>query len=226
LRRRPLLAAFASREAGCATGRDAIKEKAPHRSPEPHQRSQRPSGRTRSPPNRGISHAFRKSPQLRECVVADAVAFEPVSTLEFPANREKNREFHQIRALGAILKAADRITEYDCAVAGHSDNHRRQFRKQGRPYLRKPTDALAIRSQSSGPCWHGKATFLLALMWIVSPVAGLRPMRAARLRTCRMPSPVEAGTTVEPPDFRLPPTVQRTDAWHLRRVSVFPKQAY
>ena len=28
-----------------------------------------------------------------------------------------------------------------------------------------------------------KATFLEALMWICSPVAGLRPMRAARLRT-------------------------------------------
>jgi hypothetical protein len=28
-----------------------------------------------------------------------------------------------------------------------------------------------------------KATFLLALIWIASPVAGLRPMRAARLRT-------------------------------------------
>ena len=35
-----------------------------------------------------------------------------------------------------------------------------------------------------------KATFLLALIWIVSPVAGLRPIRAARLRTCRIPSPV------------------------------------
>src|SRR3984893_16014200 len=34
-----------------------------------------------------------------------------------------------------------------------------------------------------------KATFLLALIWIGSPVAGLRPMRAARLRTCRMPKP-------------------------------------
>ena len=34
-----------------------------------------------------------------------------------------------------------------------------------------------------------KATFLLALIWMASPVAGLRPMRAARLRTCRMPRP-------------------------------------
>ena len=29
-------------------------------------------------------------------MVADAVAFEPVSTSEFPANREKNREFFWI----------------------------------------------------------------------------------------------------------------------------------
>src|SRR5215468_1793884 len=35
-----------------------------------------------------------------------------------------------------------------------------------------------------------KATFLLALILIGSPVAGLRPMRAARLRTCRMPRPL------------------------------------
>src|SRR6185503_21339883 len=33
------------------------------------------------------------------------------------------------------------------------------------------------------------ATFLLALILIASPVAGLRPMRAARLRTCRTPNP-------------------------------------
>ena len=30
---------------------------------------------------------------LGDCVVADAVQVEPVSTAEFPANREKNREF-------------------------------------------------------------------------------------------------------------------------------------
>ena len=33
-----------------------------------------------------------------------------------------------------------------------------------------------------------KATFLLALILMASPVAGLRPMRAAHLRTCRMPN--------------------------------------
>ena len=37
--------------------------------------------------------------------MADAVQAEPVSTAKFPANREKNREFHQIRPLCKILKA-------------------------------------------------------------------------------------------------------------------------
>jgi hypothetical protein len=34
-------------------------------------------------------------------LVVDAVAVEPVSTLKFPANREKNREFCKIAASGA-----------------------------------------------------------------------------------------------------------------------------
>src|ERR1700722_10640965 len=34
------------------------------------------------------------------------------------------------------------------------------------------------------------ATFLLALILMASPVAGFRPIRAARFRTWRMPSPV------------------------------------
>jgi hypothetical protein len=38
-------------------------------------------------------------------VVADAVLVEPVSIAEFPANREKNREFRRIRVLCAFLKA-------------------------------------------------------------------------------------------------------------------------
>src|SRR5665811_422109 len=45
------------------------------------------------PLNAGHSRSFRKSPVARECVVADAVGFEPVSTPKFPANREINREF-------------------------------------------------------------------------------------------------------------------------------------
>jgi hypothetical protein len=31
-------------------------------------------------------------------VVADAVVVEPISTIQFPANREKNREFNKIGA--------------------------------------------------------------------------------------------------------------------------------
>ena len=41
-------------------------------------------------------------------MVADAVTVEPVSTPKFPANREKNREFRQIRQLREILKADTR----------------------------------------------------------------------------------------------------------------------
>ncbi|MFZ0096417.1 MAG: hypothetical protein WAK97_21060 [Pseudolabrys sp.] len=40
--------------------------------------------------------------------MADAVTYEPVSILKFPANREKNREFRQIRPLCEILKANTR----------------------------------------------------------------------------------------------------------------------
>jgi hypothetical protein len=41
-------------------------------------------------------------------VVADAVLVEPVSTPKFPANREKNRKFRQIRSFYEILKANTR----------------------------------------------------------------------------------------------------------------------
>jgi hypothetical protein len=37
-------------------------------------------------------------------MVADAVAFEPVSAAKFPANREINREFRRIRPPCKILK--------------------------------------------------------------------------------------------------------------------------
>ena len=43
-----------------------------------------------------------------EILVADAVTYEPVSIPKFPANREKNREFRQIRPLCEILKANTR----------------------------------------------------------------------------------------------------------------------
>ena len=48
-------------------------------------------------------------------MVADAVQVEPVSTSKFPANREINREFHQIGSLGAILKADTRANSEVCS---------------------------------------------------------------------------------------------------------------
>jgi hypothetical protein len=51
-------------------------------------------------------------------MVADAVEVEPVSLNKFPANREKNREFYQIRALGAILKADTRANSEACSEQG------------------------------------------------------------------------------------------------------------
>jgi hypothetical protein len=40
--------------------------------------------------------------------VVDAVAVEPVSTIEFPANRENNREIRQVPLVGAIVAADTR----------------------------------------------------------------------------------------------------------------------
>ena len=39
-------------------------------------------------------------------MVADAVIYEPVSTLKFPANREKNREFFNF---GPAYRSEDRV---------------------------------------------------------------------------------------------------------------------
>src|SRR3977135_2083908 len=50
-------------------------------------------GGPRAPPIRGHSHAFRKSPQFADCLVAEAVVFESVSTRRFPASREKYSDF-------------------------------------------------------------------------------------------------------------------------------------
>jgi hypothetical protein len=43
-----------------------------------------------------------------DALVADAVQVETVSTLKFPANREKNREFRRICPFDARLKANTR----------------------------------------------------------------------------------------------------------------------
>jgi hypothetical protein len=53
-------------------------------------------------------------------VVADAVQVEPVSTPEFPANREINREIRQIRPPDAILKANTRADSEACSKIPYS----------------------------------------------------------------------------------------------------------
>jgi hypothetical protein len=53
------------------------------------------------PPIRGYLPIVGKSLLVADCVVADAVAVEPVSTPKFPANREKNREFCKLVAFSA-----------------------------------------------------------------------------------------------------------------------------
>lgn len=48
-------------------------------------------------------------------LVADAVAVERVSTANFPANREKNREILQILPLGTKLKADKQANSTACS---------------------------------------------------------------------------------------------------------------
>jgi hypothetical protein len=71
------------------------------------------------------------------------------------------------------VELADDIAEDDCAIAGHNLLSPKRANNQ----------IAVFRSLLAR-----KATFFEVLMWIGSPVAGLRPMRAARLRTCRIPS--------------------------------------
>ncbi len=57
----------------------------------------------------GRRQLMRRPGAVRDgMVAADAVAVEPVSTPKFPANREINREFYQIRPPCEILKANTR----------------------------------------------------------------------------------------------------------------------
>jgi hypothetical protein len=53
-----------------------------------------------TPINRIILRTLRKSPVIRDYVVADAVAVEPVSAAKFPANRDKEQGILQNRGSG------------------------------------------------------------------------------------------------------------------------------
>ena len=70
--------------------------------------------------NAACSHKVSVTRDLGGGVVADAVQFEPVSTREFPANRENNREFRRVRALGAILIAGTRVNSKACRKIPYS----------------------------------------------------------------------------------------------------------
>src|SRR5215203_734401 len=50
------------------------------------------------PPIRGLLTQSGKFTSSREYVVAEAVDIEPVSAINFPANRENNSEFHRFGA--------------------------------------------------------------------------------------------------------------------------------
>ena len=64
-------------------------------------------------------------------MVADAVLVEPVSTHEFLANREINREFCQIRLPGAILHADPQANSVTCSEIPYSAEQGIFAKKQG-----------------------------------------------------------------------------------------------
>ena len=57
----------------------------------------RPNQGRQSPPIGRLSAAVGKSPLSSDCVVADAVAWQPVSIVKFPIITEFNREFADFR---------------------------------------------------------------------------------------------------------------------------------
>jgi hypothetical protein len=64
-------------------------------------------------------------------MVADVVQVEPVSTPDFPANKEINREFRRIRLLGAILKADTRANSAACSEIPYSTEQGIFAKEQG-----------------------------------------------------------------------------------------------
>ncbi|MGB9064421.1 MAG: hypothetical protein WCC80_13735, partial [Pseudolabrys sp.] len=73
-------------------------------------------------------------------MVADAVAFEPVSTPKFPANREKNREFVHFRSFAANKSEKDSL--------------RRRF-QSGSSLLGRSTACRPLRRDGADCGWPG-----------------------------------------------------------------------
>jgi|SRR5665811_703970 hypothetical protein len=82
-------------------------------------------------------------------MVADAVTYEPVSTLKFPANREKNREFRRIRPLSAILKADTRANSKACSEIPYATEQGIISAEQG--ILAQEQGIFACRKPKSSP---------------------------------------------------------------------------
>jgi hypothetical protein len=81
-------------------------------------------------------------------VVADAVAVEPVSTPKFPANREINREFHQIGPLCKILKADTRADSKASSEIPYQQN--RELFWRNREFLFRNREFLPVKSEIIG----------------------------------------------------------------------------
>ena len=102
----------------------------------------------------------------------------PVRTINFPElSRLRSRCGHAVKKCWRTAPVLNRRPRTGMA------NVRRSWKPRGCPgpseITRRLPSSFAARN----------ATFLLALILIASPVAGLRPMRAGRLRTWRMPRP-------------------------------------
>lgn len=74
---------------------------------------------------------FRIPAKSLNYMVADAVAVKPVSTAEFPANREKSREFHRTRPLCEILNPNSQIISMASSPFPYSTKQGIIFTEQG-----------------------------------------------------------------------------------------------
>ena len=88
----------------------------------------------RTPPIRGYSPGSGKSPLERECVVADAVAVEPVSARKFPANREKNRLSRNFGRRRRISPLNCPLNPAICSEIPYAAEHGKSFKTTGKEF--------------------------------------------------------------------------------------------
>src|SRR5262249_35924269 len=112
---------------------------------------------------------------------------------------QRPRKLHWNGASGIEGSTDARRTTIGCPAHGRSCAQPSRDRRGGLCGQRKISlgewgnFALTVRRDAHTAFFKSfaarKAIFLLALILMASPVAGLRPIRAGRLRTCRMPRP-------------------------------------